>query len=220
MAQGLIKKETLSSIADAIREKAGGEETYLPSQMPDAIRNLKIGGYTFEMTNQDGIWVPNAIAGTGSLETVNGISQYNFYTPNIVLDENSPYIFYFNGTVDGTTWQQVIYTANVLGPQTYTCSHPQDTVTDISLFCSYFSNKAEIFMVDPQDSDEDRTSFLVMGQGKFSEQAIIYHYPDPAGNKILLKITFRMVAGQRPNPDFTSISSQGYLWLPKEVKGG
>ncbi len=39
----LVNEETLVDVADAIREKTGTEETYLPSQMGDAIRGIESG---------------------------------------------------------------------------------------------------------------------------------------------------------------------------------
>lgn len=44
MANVLIDENTMTGIADAIREKAGNSTTLLPSEMPDAIANLPSGG--------------------------------------------------------------------------------------------------------------------------------------------------------------------------------
>ena len=41
---GLVSRQALQDIADAIREKNGSEETYKPSEMADAIRGIEGGG--------------------------------------------------------------------------------------------------------------------------------------------------------------------------------
>lgn len=43
MAQVLVNDSSLEDIADAIREKSGGSDTYLPSQMAGAIRSIPTG---------------------------------------------------------------------------------------------------------------------------------------------------------------------------------
>lgn len=40
MANVLVSESTLTAIGDAIRQKSGGTATYLPSEMPDAIRAI------------------------------------------------------------------------------------------------------------------------------------------------------------------------------------
>ena len=44
MSKVLVTEEYLEDIADAIREKTGGDATYTPAQMGDAIRNIPSGG--------------------------------------------------------------------------------------------------------------------------------------------------------------------------------
>lgn len=44
MSKVLVTEEYLQDIADAIREKTGGSDTYTPAQMGDAIRNIPSGG--------------------------------------------------------------------------------------------------------------------------------------------------------------------------------
>lgn len=46
MGNVLVKEETLTQIADAIREKSGGATSYKPREMPDAI--LEISTYSGE----------------------------------------------------------------------------------------------------------------------------------------------------------------------------
>ena len=44
MGNVLVKKETLTQIADAIREKSGSSDSYRPREMPEAI--LEISTYS------------------------------------------------------------------------------------------------------------------------------------------------------------------------------
>lgn len=44
MAQVLVNESSLEDIADAIREKTESTDTYMPSQMPGAIRSIRTGG--------------------------------------------------------------------------------------------------------------------------------------------------------------------------------
>lgn len=44
MAQVLVNESSIEDIADAIRAKNGSSDTYLPSEMGDAIRNIPAGG--------------------------------------------------------------------------------------------------------------------------------------------------------------------------------
>ena len=46
MGNVLVKEETLTQIADAIREKSGSSDTYRPGEMPEAI--LEISTYSGE----------------------------------------------------------------------------------------------------------------------------------------------------------------------------
>lgn len=52
MAKKLYEETSVQAIADAIREKTGGTETYKIAQMGDAVRRLNIGVktemYTFD----------------------------------------------------------------------------------------------------------------------------------------------------------------------------
>ena len=45
MGNVLIKEETMTAIAEAIREKQGSEELYKPAEMPEEIRSIKTGGF-------------------------------------------------------------------------------------------------------------------------------------------------------------------------------
>ena len=55
MTYAIITNETLEDMGDALREATGGEDTYLPSEMPDAIRGLSAGGAAFEPQPVTGI---------------------------------------------------------------------------------------------------------------------------------------------------------------------
>lgn len=44
MGNVLVKEETLTQIADAIREKSGSEDLYKPGEMPEAILDIEVGG--------------------------------------------------------------------------------------------------------------------------------------------------------------------------------
>lgn len=56
MGKVIINDTTLISIADAIREKNGETVTYLPSEMPDKIKNIEGGGGMVKITNGDSIF--------------------------------------------------------------------------------------------------------------------------------------------------------------------
>ena len=47
MANILVERSSLENIADAIREKNGTENTYKPSEMPQAIKDIESGGEVF-----------------------------------------------------------------------------------------------------------------------------------------------------------------------------
>lgn len=51
---GYINRQTLQDIADAIRTKNGSEETYKPSEMADAIRDIEGGGEGFDLVKMFG----------------------------------------------------------------------------------------------------------------------------------------------------------------------
>lgn len=46
MANVLVRESSLTAIADAIRSKTGGTDTYTPAEMADAIEDLSVGGIT------------------------------------------------------------------------------------------------------------------------------------------------------------------------------
>ena len=55
MSKAIITESNLTAIANAIRQKAGVQTTYTPSEMATAITNLPTGGGSF----QSGIYAEN-----------------------------------------------------------------------------------------------------------------------------------------------------------------
>ena len=78
MAQYYIQGETLSNIADAIREKNGRADSYTPNQMASAILALPVG---------------EGGAAAFNFEIVNGLSQPNSPTENMIWVKTDSTIF-------------------------------------------------------------------------------------------------------------------------------
>lgn len=114
MPKGFIEKETLTSIADAIREKSGGEETYLPSQMAEAIKAIPSGGdFTLEdlklvsTLSKNSYWVAEEIDPAGlivgaeysksdadNIATFNISSNLNFEPKTVAEDTQEVTVHY------------------------------------------------------------------------------------------------------------------------------
>lgn len=82
---GYISADTFTNIAAAIREKNGSDNTYLPSEMPDAIRSISTGIDTSEATATVGDIVEGKTA-FGS----NGLLMGNLKVINLITGATSP----------------------------------------------------------------------------------------------------------------------------------
>ena len=79
MANVLVKQSSLQDIADAIREKTGGSETYTPAAMGDGVRSIEGGGASdFEV---NAVTIITNKAQTYMFPTV---YDDTYYPPNIV----------------------------------------------------------------------------------------------------------------------------------------
>lgn len=81
--KGLVKEEYLQDMANAIREKNGSTDTYKPSEMANAIREIEVGGGIKES--------PNLFSYPYTSFTVNGVECV----------DNKDGSFTLNGTVQG-----------------------------------------------------------------------------------------------------------------------
>lgn len=82
MSKVVINDTSLSSIGDAIREKKGVSDVYLPSEMPAAIRSIEGGGsskpikdcyYLFDLGDRGGHYLSNTQNYLHMLEVIDGI---------------------------------------------------------------------------------------------------------------------------------------------------
>lgn len=85
MATYLIQDTTLSSIADAIRAKAGKSEAFTPAQMVSEIENLPTGG-------DDGLvdFIENNVTGTFENSEISKIRDFAFYNCQLLQSVNLP----------------------------------------------------------------------------------------------------------------------------------
>lgn len=121
MSKVLITESYLQDIADAIREKAGGNNTYTPAQMATAITNIPSGGTS------------NIITGTFTTQSTGGEAQ----TITIPYTETGYPIFihieikngmYNSGSNGNTTWYNLIQ-RYAIGQFTITKNRPDETPT-------------------------------------------------------------------------------------------
>ena len=100
MSKVLVSESNLSSIADAIREKSGTEDTYTPSQMAPAIRNISGGGgdmYQEDYDPQGAVISAGGIAayvsehGGAAGKGISGVVLNNDYTLTITYTDGSTY---------------------------------------------------------------------------------------------------------------------------------
>lgn len=142
MALGLIQDTTLKGIADAIREKTGGDQQYTPSEMPTAIQSLEVSSTDYnslnnkpsinnieltgnKTTDELGIVIPtklpnpNALTFTGAVEETYDGS--NDVTINIPIGEGS---IDDNQISEDTTWSsnkinnEIYLRANAISEET------------------------------------------------------------------------------------------------------
>lgn len=101
MAQGVINDTTLTSIADAIREKLESTDTMFPSEMAALIESIEAGG-------SGKIAYGSVSFSSGTTKSVtHGLGvKPTFYMCTSETNRSKPMVFYgdFNGTEAGFRW--------------------------------------------------------------------------------------------------------------------
>lgn len=103
MGKAFIQESTLTDIADAIRSKNGSSDTYLPSEMAQAIQNIPTGG-----DNTNYFYVEDA---SGSANTLT-IKKSNNALPDKVFDWSLDKQTWTTVTVTDTTGVSIAVPAN------------------------------------------------------------------------------------------------------------
>lgn len=99
MGKVIINDTTLTSIADAIREKNGQATTYLPSEMPAAIQAIEGGGSKINITNAEYLFYENFNKNIFDVLTFDNLqyANYAFYDSNLQSLTYEDLISFFTG---------------------------------------------------------------------------------------------------------------------------
>lgn len=85
MSRAIISQQYLTDIADAIRAKLGTQDSYLPSEMPDAIASIEGGGTVSELVENPDYFVAECIDTT---QKISALQNSNTLTIFFITDSH------------------------------------------------------------------------------------------------------------------------------------